>query len=50
MGMSVEENVDVRRREGWFDMNEAEANPVADKINYQRPFEIAVAIAPHHGN
>jgi hypothetical protein len=50
MGMCVQENIDIRWRRRWCDMDEAKANPVANEINHRGPFEIAIAIPAHQGN
>ena len=47
--MRVEENVDLPWRRGWSDVNETKADSISDKINYQRPLKIGIAIPAHQG-
>ena len=50
MGMCVEEDIDVRWRRRWRDVDEPKTDPVANQIDYQGPFKIGIAIATHQGH
>src|SRR5664279_5452787 len=48
MRMAVQEDIDVLRRPVGWNVDEPKAEAAAFQIDGQRPFDMTVAISPHH--